>query len=66
MTKRSSILRQRYYVVVSVIYILIGLVIVVRSVIGHVAVIGLLGLVFIALGAVRLRDYVSFTRREPR
>jgi hypothetical protein len=65
-TKRSSTLRNRYYVLVSVIYILIGLVVVVRSLIGHVAAIGLLGIVFIALGVVRMRDYVAFRREAPR
>jgi uncharacterized membrane protein HdeD (DUF308 family) len=65
-TKRSATLRNRYYVLVSVIYIAIGLVIMVRSLIGHVAAIGLLGLVFIALGVVRLRDYLSFRREAQR
>jgi uncharacterized membrane protein HdeD (DUF308 family) len=64
--KGFQTLRQRYYVLVSVIYILIGLVIMVRSILGHVVAIGLLGLVFIALGAVRLRDFVAWTRRDPR
>jgi uncharacterized membrane protein HdeD (DUF308 family) len=50
---------------VSVIYILIGLVIMVRSVLAHVAVIAILGIVFIALGAVRLRDYHAWTGKVP-
>jgi uncharacterized membrane protein HdeD (DUF308 family) len=49
--------RQRYYVAVSILYVLLGVVIVTRSLIGHVVPIALLGVVFIALGAVRLREY---------
>jgi uncharacterized membrane protein HdeD (DUF308 family) len=63
--KRNGTLRRRYYVLVSVIYILIGLVIMVRSVLAHVAVIAILGIVFIALGAVRLRDYLTWTGEVP-
>lgn len=35
----------------------------VRSVIGHVPIIAVLGLVFIALGVVRLRDYLAWNGR---
>ena len=52
-------MRQRYYVLVSVIYIALGLIIVVRSVLAHVLIVGILGVVFIALGLVRLRDFSS-------
>lgn len=41
----------------SVIYICIGIIIMVRSVLAHVVPIAVLGVVFIALGVVRLRDY---------
>jgi hypothetical protein len=37
----------------------------VRSVLAHVAVIAILGIVFIALGAVRLRDYLAWTGKVP-
>jgi uncharacterized membrane protein HdeD (DUF308 family) len=50
-------MRQKYYVVASVVYIILGFIIVVRSALAHVFVLAILGLVFIALGAVRLRDY---------
>lgn len=43
--------------VVSVLYLIIGVVIIVRSLAAHVLPVGILGLVFLALGAVRLRDY---------
>jgi len=49
--------RQRYFVIASVLYIILGIAILGRSVVSHVVPIALLGLVFIALGAVRLRDY---------
>lgn len=55
-------IRRRYSLVVSVVYILIGLVIAARSIAAHVPAIGLLGLVFIALGAVRIRDYLAWRR----
>jgi uncharacterized membrane protein HdeD (DUF308 family) len=54
--------RQRYYVLVSVIYIALGLIIVVRSALAHVLIVGILGVVFIALGFVRLRDFASRNR----
>lgn len=55
-------MRRRYYVVVSIAYIVLGIVILVRSVTSHVLPIVILGIVFIALGLVRLRDYFNFTR----
>jgi uncharacterized membrane protein HdeD (DUF308 family) len=60
--KEKGRVRRRYYVLASVIYILLGVVIVVRSILAHVAIIAVLGVVFIALGAVRLRDYVAWHR----
>lgn len=50
-------MRGRYFVAVSVAYIALGIVILTRAVVAHVYVIGVLGLVFILLGAIRLRDY---------
>lgn len=50
-------MRQKYFVIASVVYIILGFVIVVRSAMAHAFVLAILGLVFIALGAVRLRDY---------
>lgn len=52
-------MRERYYLLVSILYIALGMIILVRSVTAHVAPVGILGLVFIALGAVRLRDYAG-------
>jgi uncharacterized membrane protein HdeD (DUF308 family) len=51
--------RERYYLLVSILYIALGIIILVRSVTSHVAPVGILGLVFIVLGAVRLRDYAG-------
>lgn len=55
-----SVIRRRYQVAVSVGYILLGVIILVRSIVGHVLPIVVLGVVFIALGAVRLRDYLHW------
>ncbi len=54
--------RRRYYVAVSVGYMLVGVVILVRSAISAVFPLILLGLVFVALGLVRLRDYLGWRR----
>lgn len=55
-------MRERYFLLVSVLYIAIGLVIIVRSALGHVLIIGILGLVFVGLGFVRLRDFSARNR----
>lgn len=55
-------MRQRYFVFVSVVYVVLGVVIVARSVLTAAIPVGILGVVFVALGAVRLRDY--FTQKE--
>jgi len=60
--ERTS-LRGRIYVIASLLYVVIGFIIVLRSVVAGVLPIGILGLVFIALGVVRLRDVM---RREGR
>lgn len=52
-------LRQRYFVIASVLYIVLGIVILVRTVMAHALPLAILGIVFIALGAVRLRDYAK-------
>lgn len=51
--------RQRYFVVTSAVYIILGGAILARSIVAHVVPVAILGLVFMALGAVRLRDYFS-------
>jgi hypothetical protein len=51
--------RRRYFVVVSVAYIALGLIIVGRSLLAHVPVAGILGVVLVALGAVRIRDFLA-------
>lgn len=52
-------LRQRYFVIASLLYIGLGIIILVRTVLAHVLPLAVLGIVFIALGAVRLRDYYN-------
>ncbi len=61
MTGRSG--RERFYLAVSVMYILVGLLISVRSLLAHVYLVALFGVVFIALGVVRLRDYWAFYKK---
>jgi uncharacterized membrane protein HdeD (DUF308 family) len=56
---KQTNLRQRYYIVVSVLYVALGVVIAFRSAAAHVLPIAILGLIFIALGVVRLRDFYS-------
>jgi len=51
------LVRQRFFVLVSVLYLAVGSVILVRSAVAHIVPLMLLGIVFLALGGVRLRDY---------
>lgn len=56
-------MRRRYYVLVSILYLILGAIILVRSVLAHGnPAIVILGIVFLALGIVRLRAY--FVRPE--
>lgn len=56
-------MRERYYVAVSVAYIILGVTIVVRSAMAQVPIVGILGVVFVALGVVRLRDLSAHRKR---
>ncbi|MGI8967818.1 MAG: hypothetical protein ACR2GA_01780 [Chloroflexota bacterium] len=58
----KSPIRARYSLAVSTGYVLVGIVIIVRSLVAHVLPLILLGAVFIALGAVRVRDYLAWRR----
>jgi uncharacterized membrane protein HdeD (DUF308 family) len=57
--REKSVVRERWFVIASVAYIAAGLIIVARSVLAHVIPLVILGIVFVALGAVRLRDYFA-------
>ena len=57
-------MRQRYFIAISVAYLVLGAIMLVRSVIGHFLPIAVLGAVFIALGLVRLREYRKHTESE--
>jgi hypothetical protein len=57
--------RARYFVFVSLVYLLLGVVILVRGVLAHAVIAGVLGLIFLGLGAVRLRDYRTWKQRTP-
>lgn len=50
-------MRQRYFVVVSGLYVALGVIILARSLVAHVIPLVILGLIFIALGIVRIRTY---------
>lgn len=50
-------MRERYFVIASLLYIGLGIIILVRTALAHVLPLAVLGIVFIALGLVRLRDY---------
>jgi uncharacterized membrane protein HdeD (DUF308 family) len=54
---RGTITRSRYFVFASVMYALLGIVIAVRAVEARAPIPIVLGLIFLALGLVRLRDY---------
>lgn len=55
-------MRRRYHLAVSGGYVAIGAVIGARSVLAGVIPIAILGLVFVALGLVRVRDYVNWRK----
>ena len=44
-------------------YLLLGAVIVVRALMAHAIIVVVLGLIFVALGLVRLRDYAGWRGR---
>jgi uncharacterized membrane protein HdeD (DUF308 family) len=50
-------MRERYFLFVSVMYLLLGGLLVARSLSAQLIPAGLLGIVLVALGAVRLKDY---------
>jgi hypothetical protein len=52
-------LRRRYFLLVSVAYIALGLIIAGRSVVAHVPGVAILGIVLVALGAVRIRGFLA-------
>ncbi|HLJ67231.1 MAG TPA: DUF308 domain-containing protein [Chloroflexota bacterium] len=56
--------RARYHFVASVLFIAIGVVILVRAVLAHVPFAGLLGVVFLALGIVRIRAFLNWKRQQ--
>ena len=57
-------LRERYYLFASGAFIVLGSVILVRAVLAGVFVVGILGIVLIALGLVRVRDLLVWRGRS--
>lgn len=62
---KRAVLREKYHVLASALYILAGVIMLVRAATSGVVPVIVLGCVFIALGAVRLRDYASWRSRTP-
>lgn len=54
---RIGVTRSRYFVFTSIVYVLLGATIAVRALEAHALIPIALGLIFLALGLVRLRDY---------
>lgn len=54
---RRTRARQRYFVFASAMYIALGIIIIGRAALAHSLVIVIFGLVLVALGAIRLRDF---------
>lgn len=55
-------LRQRFSLVSSTVYIVLGIIIIVRSAVGAVLPLAIFGIVLVALGAVRIRDFIRWRR----
>ena len=62
--RQEYAMRQRFYIVASVAYLVLGAVILVRGALAHVLPLIILGLVFCALGVVRLRGNTWFGGRR--
>jgi hypothetical protein len=58
----KSGIRRQYSLAVSGGYLVVGVIIVIRSIVSDVVPLILLGLVFAALGAVRIREYLLWKR----
>ncbi len=56
-------LRRRSFVWASAVYVLLGVIILVRAIVAHTYPLIVLALIFVALGLVRLRDYRSWRNR---
>jgi hypothetical protein len=55
-------LRQKYYVAASAAFIVLGLIIIARAALAGTFVVGILGLVLVGLGLVRIRDFARLRR----
>jgi hypothetical protein len=56
--------RQRYFVLASLLYLVLGTIIIVRAAIGQSPVIVIFGVILVALGAIRLRDFRAWRSRS--
>lgn len=55
--------RLRYYVVASLVYMGIGVIVLVRGIMAHALLVAVLGVIFIALGAYRMRTFLQRQRQ---
>jgi hypothetical protein len=62
---RSVSGRPRYFLIITSGYFLAGLVIIVRSLLAGVLPMLIVGAVFLALAAVRFRDFLSWRAQQP-
>ncbi len=56
--------RERYFIAVSVAYLALGVVVVVRAVTASALPAAAFGIILLVLGAVRLRDYLTWRRAQ--
>jgi uncharacterized membrane protein HdeD (DUF308 family) len=54
------VFRQRYRLFASALYIVFGVIIIVRSIVAQVLPLILLGVVLVALGAIQIRGYLAW------
>jgi hypothetical protein len=62
---RSVAGRPRYFLIITAGYMLAGSIIIVRALLAGAFAMAILGAVFLALAAVRVRDYRSWRARQP-
>jgi hypothetical protein len=56
-------LRQKYFFILSVGFIILGTIIVVRAAIGRVPIAAVFGFILVALGGIRIRDFINLRRK---
>jgi hypothetical protein len=62
---RSVTGRPRYFLIITAGYLVVGVIIVARAILAGVLPMVILGGVFLLLGAVRVRDYMTWRSQQP-